>query len=94
MLSGPHTTKYNKQSLKSFRCLLAGHVWLVIKKLGDLLPKGLWDWYLGKSGRSDDSSNYQNYTTAFTTAYGSRLRYVTDPGPGLMRAPLKEVMGW
>ena len=89
MLSG-QTTKYNKPSLNSFRYLLAGHVWLAIKKLGDLLPKGLWDWYLGKSGHSDDSSSYQNYTTA----YGSRLPYVTDPGPGLMRAPFKEVMGW
>ena len=74
--------------------LLAGNSHLLNKKLGDL-PRDIWSWYLDKSGRSNDSNSWQNYTAAYSAAYGSRIPWVTDVGPGLMSTPFKELMaGW
>jgi hypothetical protein len=86
--------RFNNPSINSFRYLLAGTTHLLLKKLGDL-PKDLRDWYLGASGRSEGSNSWQRYITAFTSAFTSRLPYISDPGPGLFRTPFKELMcGW
>ena len=88
------TTAYNKPSLNSHRYLMAGNFWLITKKLS-CLPKDLWEYYLGKAGRSEDSTSWRSYTNAYTGAFGSRLPYVTDLGISVLRVPFKESMlGW
>ena len=88
------TTAYNKPSLNSYRYLMAGNFFLITKKLS-CLPKDLWEYYLGKAGRSEDSTSWRSYTKAYTGAFGSRLPYVTDLDNAVLRVYFKESMlGW